>query len=94
MHPTQPVEIFDNIAENVALLNTLMKRLLPVKLLSLLENCLLNFHSCVKRESRFSQFFKLEFGVRLGSVSPFSIVVCSALTILLNPVIAHVEFAQ
>ena len=58
---------FDGV-NNFALLNKLMKRLIPVKLLSLLENWLLNCHSCVKWESCFSQFFKLEFGVRQGSV--------------------------
>ena len=51
-----------------ALLNKLMIQLLPVKLLSLVENWLLNYHSCIKLESSFSQFFKLKFGVRQGSV--------------------------
>ena len=58
---------FDRV-NNFALLNKLMKRLLPVKLLSLFENWLLNCHSCIKWEYCFSQFFKLEFGVRQGSV--------------------------
>ena len=57
-----------NRVNNYALLNKLMKRLLPVKLLCLFENWLLNCHSCIKWESCFSQFFKLEFGVRQGSV--------------------------
>ena len=56
---------FDRVS-NYALLNKLMKRLLSVKLLSLFENWLLNCHSCIKWESCFSQFFKLEFGVRQG----------------------------
>ena len=58
---------FDRV-NNFALLNKLMKRLLPVKLLSLFENWLLNCHPCIKWECSFSQFFKLEFGVGQGSV--------------------------
>ena len=45
-----------------------MKRLIPVQLLHLLENWLLNCYSCVKWADSFSQFFKLEFGVMQGSV--------------------------
>jgi len=54
---------FDMI-NNFALLNKLIKRLLPVKLLSLLENWLLNCHSCVKWDSYFSQF--LNWSMELG----------------------------
>ena len=45
-----------------------MKRLIPVQLLHLLENWLLNCYSCVKWADSFSQFFQLYFGVMQGSV--------------------------
>lgn len=38
---------FDRV-NNFALLNKLMKRVLPVKVLSLFEKWLLNCHSCIK----------------------------------------------
>ena len=58
---------FDRV-NHFGLLSKLMKRLIPVQLLHLLENWLLNCYSCVKWADSFSQFFKLDFGVRQGSV--------------------------
>ena len=61
---------FDGV-NHFALLSKLMKRLIPVQLLHLLENWLLNCYSCVKWADSFdsfSQFLKLDFGVRQGSV--------------------------
>jgi len=58
---------FDRV-NHFALLTKLMKRLIPVQLLHLLESWLLNCYSCVKWTCSFSLFFKLEFGVRQGSV--------------------------
>jgi len=57
---------FDRV-NHFALLTKLMKRLIPVLLLHLLESWLLSY-SCVKCTRSFSLFFKLEFGVRQGSV--------------------------
>ena len=53
---------FDRV-NHFGLLSKLMKRLIPVQLLRLLENWLLNCYSCVKWADSFSQFFKLDFGV-------------------------------
>ena len=50
----------------------LMKRRIPNKLLSLLENLFKDCLTCVKGENLYSNAFSLEFGVRQGSVlSPF-----------------------
>ena len=49
-----------------------MKRRLPVELLNILIYWLDNCSSCTRWNGVFSQFFKLTFGVRQGSVlSPF-----------------------
>ena len=49
-----------------------MKRRIPIKLLNLLVYWLDNCFSCVKWDGTLSHVFKLEFGVRQGSVlSPF-----------------------
>ena len=45
-----------------------MKRNVPIQLLGLLENMLFDFHSCVKWENVYSDFFTVMFGVRQGSV--------------------------
>ena len=45
-----------------------MKRHLPLEILELLENWLSNNFSCVKWHGIFSQFFRVSFGVRQGSV--------------------------
>ena len=58
---------FDSV-NHFGLLLKLMKRLIPVQLLHLLENWLLNCYFCVKWADSFSQFFKLDFDVRHGSV--------------------------
>jgi len=66
---------FDRV-NHCALLSKLMKRLIPVQLLRLLENWLLNCYSCVKWADSFSQFCKLDFDVRQDSVmSPLSFAV-------------------
>jgi len=50
----------------------LMKRQIPNKLLSLLENLFKDCLTCVKWENLYSNAFSLEFGVRQGSVlSPY-----------------------
>lgn len=55
-----------------ALLMKLMKRHIPVDLLDILEFWLNNSWSCIKWLGKFSTLFKIEFGVRQGSVlSPF-----------------------
>jgi len=62
---------FDKV-NHAALYIKLMKRRLPAKLLDLLVYWLENCSSCVKRCGVLSEFFKLDFGVRQGSViSPF-----------------------
>ena len=49
-----------------------MQRNCPVELLELLENWINNCSSCVKWRDVYSDFFKVSFGVRQGSVlSPF-----------------------
>ena len=54
--------------DHSALFIKLMKRNIPLKLLDTLVVWLLNSWTCVKWKSVFSQFFKLNFGVRQGSV--------------------------
>jgi hypothetical protein len=62
---------FDKVNHH-ALFIKLMKRRIPIKLLDLLVYWLENCFSCVKWDGRLSYIFKLEFGVRQGSVlSPF-----------------------
>jgi len=62
---------FDKVNHN-ALFIKLMKRRVPVELLDMLVYWLDNCSSCVKWSNVLSQFYKLDFGVRQGSVlSPF-----------------------
>jgi Reverse transcriptase (RNA-dependent DNA polymerase) len=62
---------FDKVNHN-ALFMKLMKRHVPVELLTLLERWLYGCFACVKWENAWSSFFILNFGVRQGSVlSPF-----------------------
>ena len=62
---------FDKVNHN-ALFIKLMQRLLPVKLLQLIESLLSNCYSAVKWFGTFSDYFHVGFGVRQGSVlSPF-----------------------
>ena len=58
---------FDKVNHH-ALFIKLMKRRIPIKLLDLLVYWLDNCLSCVKWDGIFSHVFKLEFGVRQGSV--------------------------
>ena len=58
---------FDKVNHN-ALLIKLMNRKLPVQLLDTLENLLSICWSCVKWNTSMSAFFKIDFGVRQGSV--------------------------
>jgi len=67
----QPLKAFDKV-NHAALYIKLMKRRLSSKLLDLLFYWFDNCFSCVKWCGVLSQFFKLDFGVRQGSVlSPF-----------------------
>ena len=62
---------FDKVNHH-ALLIKLMKRNIPVTLLTILENLFLCCMSCVKWESTWSATFQINFGVRQGSVlAPF-----------------------
>jgi hypothetical protein len=55
-----------------ALFVKLMERNIPVQLLAVLENWFSNCWTCVKWGGSTSEFFKIEYGVRQGSVlSPF-----------------------
>lgn len=58
---------FDKV-NHYALLSKLMKKMIPRELLFLLENWLSGCYSCVKWHSAWSEFFRLDFGVRQGSV--------------------------
>ena len=58
---------FDKV-DHSALFIKLMKRLIPVNILDILVLWLQNSWSCVKWKSVFSPFFRLNFGVRQGSV--------------------------
>ena len=58
---------FDKV-NHYALLSKLMKKMIPRELLFLLENWLPGCYSCVKWHSAWSEFFRLDFGVRQGSV--------------------------
>jgi len=50
----------------------LMKRQIPIKLLTILENIFKDCFTCVKWKNLYSDAFRLDFGVRQGSVlSPF-----------------------
>jgi exonuclease III len=62
---------FDKVNHNVLLMK-LMKRRIPIELLNVFEYWLNNCWSCVKWNGHLSNFYKLELGVRQGSVlSPF-----------------------
>ncbi|MFM2332659.1 MAG: hypothetical protein RIQ74_1491, partial [Pseudomonadota bacterium] len=66
---------FDKVNHN-ALFIKLMKRRIPTELLNMLIRWLDNCSTCVKWDGIFSAFFKLNFGVRQGSVlSPFLLAV-------------------
>lgn len=58
---------FDKVNHH-ALYIKLMKRCIPIKLLNLLENLCSCCLSCVKWDNMWSDMFKVEFGVRQGSV--------------------------
>lgn len=58
---------FDKINHH-ALFTKLMKRHVPNKLLGILENWLSGSHACVKWNNLWSYMFKINFGVRQGSV--------------------------
>jgi len=74
---------FDKTNHN-ALLIKLMKRRIPIKLLDILDFWLKNCWSCVKWNNSYSDFFKIEFGVRQGSVlSP------TLFAVYLNDVVAE-----
>jgi len=76
----------DKVNHN-ALLIKLMNRKLPVELLDTLEHLLSSCWSCVKWNSTMSPFFKIDFGVRQGSVlSPHLFAV------LLDDMVAHLTF--
>ena len=77
---------FDKVNHN-ALLIKLMNRELPVELLDTLAHLLSNCWSCVKWKSSMSSAFKIDFGVRQGSVlSPH------LFAILLDDMVAHLTF--
>jgi len=62
---------FDKVNHH-ALFIKLMRRHIPVKLLTILENLLLCCYSCIKWYNAWSTVFEINFGVRQGSVlSPF-----------------------
>ena len=78
-----------------ALLIKLMDRLIPVQVLSILENWFAMCLSCVKWGSVFSRFYELNTGVRQGGVlSPylFSIFI-DDLSMLIRPML-DAEFVQ
>jgi hypothetical protein len=58
---------FDKV-NHCGLLLKLMQKNIPVELLQLLENWLKCCSTCVKWKNEFSRFYKLDFGVRQGSV--------------------------
>ena len=47
-----------------------MKRQMLIKLLTILENLLKDCFACVKLEHLYSDAFRLDFGVKQGSVLP------------------------
>ena len=62
---------FDKVNHH-ALFIKLMRRHIPVKLLTILENLFSCCYSCIKWDSAWSTVFEINFGVRQGSVlSPF-----------------------
>ena len=58
---------FDKVNHH-ALFLKLMKRHIPLPVLSILENWLGNCFSCIKWNNLLSEFFQINFGVRQGSV--------------------------
>jgi len=67
---------FDKVNHH-ALFIKLMKRNIPVKLLTILENLFLCCKSCVKWDSAWSAIFQINFGVRQGSVlAPVLFALC------------------
>jgi hypothetical protein len=79
---------FDKV-DHYALFITLMKRHIPVNLLDILVHWFKNSLSCVKWNSMFSSFFKLEAGVRQGSVlAPY------LFTIFLDDILRSFEFSR
>jgi len=60
-------KVFDKVNHH-ALLSKLMKKMIPRELLLLLENWLPGCFSCVKWHNAWSEFFRLNFGGRQGSV--------------------------
>ena len=58
---------FDKV-NHYALLSKLIKKMIPRELLLLLENWLPGCYLCIKWHSAWSEFFRLDFGVRQGSV--------------------------
>ena len=58
-------KVFDKV-NHYALLSKLMKKMIPRELLLLLENWLPGCYSGVKWHSAWSEFFRLDFGVRQG----------------------------
>ena len=66
MH-THLSKAFDKVNHS-ALLLKLMKRNIPIELIRILENWFMNCFTCVIWNSVYSRFFKIEYGVRQGSV--------------------------
>ena len=60
-------KVFDKVNHH-ALLSKLMKKMIPRELLLLLENWLPGCFSCVKWHNAWSEFFRLNFGGKQGSV--------------------------
>ena len=79
---------FDKVNHS-ALFVKLMKRQIPLSLLSVLENWLSNSWTCIKWHSVNSRFIKIEFGVRQGSVlSP------SLFAVYLDDIVSRLPLSQ